>query len=166
MTLQLGAIEDLDIWDRYTTTQNESLAVAQVRWMIDNRYDSYFLNPESNTSVMQYSFQNVIWEIMADGGTAAGLDFATGDIDRTIYSDTSYYGSSLWTNMNQLLSDVKNSGVTESYVGTTRIYAALDTRAGYQDYLFLANGVDTVPEPSGVALLGLGGIAMLLRRRR
>ncbi len=164
VTLSYGAIEDMDIWDRYSTTQNESLAMAQVRWLIDNRYDSHFLNPGTQVHAKQYAFQNVIWEIMGDGATAAGLDFTTGNINRSKFSDTGTYGSALWTIMNQLINDVENSGVTEGYVATSEIYAAMDSRSNYQDYIFLANEVTVVPEPN-TAFLGLLGLAMILRRR-
>ena len=165
VTLGYGEIEDMDIWDRYSTPQNESLAAAQVRWLFDNRYDSYFLNPGANASAKQYAFQNVIWEIMGDGGTAAGLDFSTGNINRSKFSDTLTYGTALWSIMNQLLSDVENSGVDGSYTAKTKIYAAFDSRAGYQDYIFVANEVALVPEPSS-ALLGLVGLSLLFKRRR
>lgn len=164
VTLTFGALEDMDIWDRYSTPQNESLAMAQVRWLIDNRYDSHFLNPGSDASEKQYALQNVIWEIMGDGGTAAGLDFSTGNIDRSKFSNSRRYGTTLWTIMNDLLDDVENSGVDETYVATSEIYAALDSRSGYQDYIFLANEVTQVPEPNA-ALLGLLGLALILRRR-
>ena len=166
VTLTFGGIEDLDIWDRYSTPQNESLATAQVSWLIDNRYDSYFLNAGVNADEKQYALQNVIWEIMGDGGTAAGLDFSTGNIDRSKFSNSNSYGTTLWTVMNDLLDDVKNSGVDGSYVATSEIYTALDSRSGYQDYFFVANEVTVVPEPS-TALLGfVGGLALVLRRRR
>ena len=136
-----------------------------MRWLVDNRYDSYFLNPGANASEKQYALQNVIWEIMGDGGTAAGLDFSTGNIDRTRLNDSAAYGSAIWTIMNELLDDVKNSGVDGTYVATSEIYAALDSRVGYQDYIFLANEVTLVPEPSA-ALFGLLGFGLILRRRR
>lgn len=165
VSLTFGNIEDMDIWDRYSTVQNESLAVAQVRWLIDHRYDSHFLSPKDNVSARQYAFQNVIWEIMGDGGTAAGLDFRTGNINRSKFSNTSRYGTELWSIMNQLITDVKNSGVDERYAATTKIYAAFDSRSGYQDYIFLANEATPVPEPSS-ALLGLVGLSLLFKRRR
>lgn len=164
VTLGFGRLEDMDIWDRYSTPQNESLAVAQVRWLIDNRYDSHFLNPVSGVNAKQYAFQNVIWEIMGDGGTAAGLDFTTGNINRSWLNDADKYGASIWNTMNDLLDDVENSGVDGSYAATSEIYSAMDSRSGYQDYIFLANAVTTVPEPNA-AIFGLVGLALILRRR-
>ena len=164
VSLTFGTIEEMDIWDRYSTSQNEALALAQVRWLVDNHYDSHFLNPSSNVSEMQYAFQNVVWEIMGDGGTSSGLSFWTGNIVRSKFSDSDNYGTMLWTIMNDLLDEVRNSGVTESYRATSEIYAAMDSRAGHQDYIFLANEVTIVPEPNTV-FLGLIGLALILRRR-
>lgn len=167
ISIGFGTMEEMDVWDRFTASQDEGLVLAQVRWVADNYYEDYFLNPVGAINAKQYAFQNVIWEIFYDGGTAAGLDWSTGRLDRDKFANTATYGTELWSYMNELLDAVENSGVTSAYQGSIPIYATLDTRPGYQDYILITSDLayPNIPEP-GTALLSLLGTALLFRRRR
>ena len=59
------------------------MALSMALWLVDNYYDSYFQHPGAEASEKQYAFQNVLWEIFGDGGTPEGLDFGTGNINRS-----------------------------------------------------------------------------------
>lgn len=162
--LSIGTLEEFDVWDRYSTQQDESLAIAQIHWLVDNFYESHFTSPTPGSeNLSQYALQNVIWEIFGDGGTPEGLSFDDGNIDRSRFQSSS---PALWSEMNFLLDAVANSGVTGSYVSTYTILGVLDDRDGYQDYLALAATPElmAVPEP-GVTLLGASAALLLLRRR-
>lgn len=167
--LTLGTMEQMSIWDRFNNTQDEPLARAMAHWAIDTYYESHFLNPVNNTSARQYAFQNVIWEIFGDGGTSAGLNFSTGNINRSKFGP---YGSdsspTLWSYMTSMLDGVKNSGVTTSYVPKYEVLVALDSRSTYQDYLLLAANTapTTIPETSSTALIAVGLSMLVIRRKR
>lgn len=168
--LTVATVDNLDTWERFSVSQNEAYTKAQLHWLIDNYYDSFFLNTPDNTDARQYAFQNVIWEIMYDGGTPAGLNFSTGLLDRDKFSNTAVYGPELWFYMTGLLSAVDNSGVTAAYAGSTTVYSALDSRPGYQDYILLTTDLSeqeltSMPEPR-ILLLALLGAPLALRRRR
>jgi len=77
------------------------------------------------------------------------------------------YGTALWSYMNELLDAVENSSVTSAYQGSLPIYATLDTRPRYQDYILITSDLayPNLPEP-GTALLSLLGATLLFRRRR
>jgi hypothetical protein len=168
--LVMRDLESFDVWDRYATPQDEGLAIAQLHWLVDNFYESHFLGSEADEET-QYAFQNVVWEIFADGGTADGLSFTSGNVDRHKFAS---YGSSsaprLWSEMNRMLDAVDSSGVTAGYVPVFEVMAIHDERGGYQDYLGLATDaglmVTAVPEPGMAMLLGASGLLVLLRRRR
>lgn len=163
--LAIGALEDFDVWDRYGTTQDEALAIAQVHWLVDNYYESHFLSPVAGSeSLMQYAFQNAIWEIFGDGGTATGLNFSDGNIDRSRFR---FSDPDLWNEMNSLIDAVSVSGVGTSYVSTYNVLGVLDERDGYQDYLALAASPElmAVPEPNTAILLGGLAILLIVRRR-
>ena len=165
VSLGFAGLDDMDVWNRYSAPQNEGLVKAQVGWLVDNYYQSHFLSPVNDASARQYAFQNVIWEVFYDGGTAEGLNWSTGRLDRDKFADTGQYGPELWSYMNQLLDAVDTSGVTASYQSTLPIYSALDSRSGYQDYVLLTAdiGYSNIPEP-GTALLALLGLPFVLRR--
>ena len=168
-TLTLGSMEDMEIWNRFSNPQDKYLALAMAYWLVDNYYDSYFLNTANNTNARQYAFGNVLWEIFGDGATSAGLNFATGNIDRSRFGPGGgSYSPNLWGYMNTLLTAVQNSGVTAAYQPTYNILVAHDSRAEYQDYLLLASDpvhMLVVPEPAS-ALLCMPFLATLFRRRR
>lgn len=168
--LSIGSMDDFHVWSRYSTPQNEAIAQAQAHWLVDNFYESYFVStPSGETSARQYAFQNVIWEIMGDGGTAAGLDFTTGNINRSKFAPGgSADAPELWAHMNTLVDAINASGVTGDYVSRYQIFAALDSRDGYQDYFALASTPEAmlVPEPSTGALVLLASGLMVSRRRR
>ncbi len=166
-TLTMGSLEVMDVWDRYLTPQDEGVARAEVRWLVDNYFESWFLNPSSDADARRYAFQNAIWEIFGDGGTSAGLDFETGNIDRSKFGPGGSSSSPLlWGYMNQLIQAVEGSGVDDSYVPVYQFSAALDSRAGYQDYLILAaSPALMVPEPSAAVFCLLGSVVALRRRR-
>ncbi|MEM1084447.1 MAG: PEP-CTERM sorting domain-containing protein [Verrucomicrobiota bacterium] len=168
--ISIGSIDDFDIWDRYTTPQDEGLAKAQAHWFIDNYYEDYFINPPaSEESARQYAFQNVLWEIMADGGTAAGLDFTTGNTNRSRFSPSgSRSAPELWSHMTTLVNAINASGVDSSYEEQFQIYGALDSRDGYQDYFLLAATTEAmaVPEPSTSMLVLAAGTLLAGRRQR
>lgn len=164
--LSIGALDDFDIWDRYSTTQDELLAIAQIHWLVDNYYESHFLNPTPGSEdMLQYALQNVIWEIFADGGTSLGLNFRNGNVTRSQFRFTQ---RALWNEMNRILNAVETSGVTADYVSTYNILGVLDEREGYQDYLALAADpvLMEIPEPDIALLAGGFGVLLILRRRR
>lgn len=170
-SLHVGTMEEMTIWDRFSNWQNESLATAQAQWVVDNFYQDYFLAPASDAHARQYAFQNVLWEVFGDGGTAAGLDFSTGNIDRSKFGPGGSKSSPLlWSYMTGMLNDLKAAGVTVDYEPEFQILAALDSRSTYQDYLLLSANPELmrtppVPEP-GVAGLLLVAAGLLVRRRR
>lgn len=162
----LGSLEDLDVWNRYSTVQDEGVAIAMLQWFVDHHYETSFLNGDETS---QYAFQNVVWEIFGDGGTANGLNFNGGNIKRSKFNA---YGSNpspeLWRVMNALLDSVGSSGVTSAYVPQNRLLAIHDVRPGYQDYLGLAStpSLMQIPEPSTALLAGFALLAGCGRRNR
>ncbi|MCH7225330.1 hypothetical protein [Haloferula sp. A504] len=164
--LVLGAIENFDIWDRYSKTQDEAYAMAMLHWFVDHHYESAFLNGDETS---QYAFQNVVWEIFGDGGTANGLNFNTGNIDRSKFSP---YGRKeapeLWAAMNAMLDTIENSGVDASYSPKYQLLGIEDVRPDHQDYLALAATLDpmAIPEPGVPSLLGVAGLFLACRRSR
>jgi len=166
--LDVGTLEQMEIWNRFGNAQDEPLARAMAHWYVDNYYESSFLQPVNDASARQYAFQNVIWEIFGDGGTLEGLNFSTGNINRSRFApDGANNSPILWGHMNTMLDAVKNSGVDMNYVYTLDFRVALDARQTHQDYLMLAAdpALMLVPEPS-TFLLGAMGSVLLLRRRR
>lgn len=168
-SLSLGSLDQFDVWDRYSTSQDEALATAQLHWLVDNFYISHFLAaPSGEESLRQYAFQNVIWEIFGDGATSNGLDLTNGNIRRSKFGPSGSSSSpELWSEMNNLISAVENSGVTAAYEGRYEVFGVLDSRGGYQDYFAISAQPDTfaVPEPA-TGLMLIGCCALLLRRRR
>jgi hypothetical protein len=165
--LTLGTMEQMKIWSRFSNTQDEPLARAMAHWAIDTYYESHFLSPVNNASARQYAFQNVIWEIFGDGGTTAGLNFGTGNINRSKFGPTGSSSSpTLWSYMTEMLDGVKNSGVTTSYVPKYEVLVALDSRSTHQDYLLLAASPASVPETSSTVLIAIGISLTLVRRKR
>lgn len=166
--LLVGTMAEMEVWDRFTNSQDESLARANAHWFIDNYYESSFLQPVNNASARQYAFQNVLWEIFGDAGTTDGLNFSNGNIDRSKFSPGgSNSNSTLWGYMNSMLDAVRNSNIDTNYQNELEVLVALDSRSSHQDYLMLAANPSlmTVPEPSSL-LLGILGSALLLRRKR
>ena len=160
-SFSVGGLGSLEIWNRFGTTQNEALATSMAHWLIDNYYVSYFLSPPSDVSERQYAFQNALWEIFGDGATAYGLNYSTGNINRSKFSPTGSNSEPvLWSYMNQLINAVNGSGVTTLYTPVFHVDAVLDSRSTYQDYLAVP-----VPEPSGVCLL-VSAAWLIVRRRR
>ena len=158
----VGSLSQMTIWSRFSNTQNQALAIAMMRWMVDNYYQTHFLNPANNEHARRYAFQNVIWEVIGDGGTSAGLSFSTGNINRSKFAPGgSAYDATLWTYMSQMLTAVSSAGVTTAYQPILQVEAALDSRSSYQDYLIVP-----IPEPSVAILLGAAGFLALGRRRR
>ena len=167
-TLTVGTMDQMEIWNRYSNPQNQSLAKAQAHWLVDNYYSAYFLNPQNNTNARQYAFGNVLWEIFGDGGTADGLNFSNGNINRSKFAPGGDDNSpTLWGYMNTLVNAVNNSGINQNYVPTYEIKVALDSRAEHQDYLMLAGNPNlmTVPEPTVAGLAFIGSLLILRRRR-
>lgn len=167
--LTLGTMEQMEVWSRFSNTQNEPFARATAHWFVDTYYESHFLNPASDTSARQYAFQNVLWEIFGDAGTSNDLSFYTGNINRMKFSPWgSDYNPTLWSYMTDLLGSVKNSGIDASYLPKYEVLVALDSRSTYQDYLLLAAdpSLMTIPETSSSALLALGFSLALVRRRK
>ncbi len=163
---ELGTLEEFDIWDRYSKTQDEELAISTLHWFVDNYYEDAFLNGDDTS---RYAFQNVVWEIFGDAGTANGLSFNNGNIDRSKFSEYGPKSSpELWSEMNAMLDAVKDANVTLDYDPRNRILAINDTRAGYQDYIGLAADprLMQIPEPSVMSMFGAAGILLLTRRRR
>jgi hypothetical protein len=165
--LSVGSPDQLDVWGRYATPQDEAQALGMAMWLIDNFYYDYFVAPSSDASARQYAFQNVLWEIFGDGGTAAGLDFSTGNIIRSRFGpEGSTPEPELWGYMTDLLDAVANAPVGEGYTPNSEVQIALDSRTGYQDYLLLEASPVPVPEP-GAGLLGVIAVVFgLVRRRR
>jgi hypothetical protein len=158
----VGSLNQMTIWSRFSNTQNEALAIAMMRWLVDNYYVSNFLTPANNEHARRYAFQNVIWEVLGDGGTSAGLSFTTGNINRSKFAPGgSAYDATLWTYMSQMLTAVSSAGVTTAYQPVLQVEAALDARSSYQDYLIVP-----IPEPSAALLAGLAGLLAMGRRRR
>jgi hypothetical protein len=68
-------------------------------------------------------------------------------------------------NANQIVFDLEDFGFTPGDKLVTYRIENLDTGSGTSDPDFIFAGV-TIPEPASLALLGLGGMALALRRRR
>lgn len=167
-TFSLGSLSELSIWSRFSNTQNKSLALSMMHWLVDNYYLSHFLQPADNVDARRYAFQNAIWEVLGDGGTSSGLNYSTGNINRSKFAPGgSSYSATLWTYMSQMLTAVSSAGVTTSYQPLFRVSAVLDPRSSYQDYLVVPNQMEflPVPEPSVAMLLAAAG-ALAWRRRR
>ncbi len=167
-TLSVGTMDQMEVWNRFSNAQNQSLAKAQAHWLVDNYYSSYFLNPQNNSNARQYAFGNMLWEIFGDGGTADGINFSNGNIDRSKFAPGGSSDSpTLWGYMRTLANAVNNSGVDQNYVPTFEIKVALDSRADHQDYLMLAANPNlmTVPEPTVAGLAFIGSLLMVRRRR-
>lgn len=165
----IGTLNQLAIWGRFSNTQNEALAIAMMRWTVDNFYLTHFLKPSNDEHARRYAFQNVIWEVLGDGGTSAGLSFTTGNINRSKFAPGgSSYNATLWTYMSQMLTAVSSAGVTTAYQPIFRVEAALDARSSYQDYLIIPHEETflPIPEPSVALLFGAAGLLALGRRRR
>jgi hypothetical protein len=171
--LSLGTLDQMRVWSRYDTPQDEALAMSLALWFIDNHYESEYLNPVDATNARRYAFQNVIWEIFADGGTGAGLDFASGNYVRDEFAPGgSREAPVLWEHMTRLLGGVATSGVDAGYEPAHQVWSALDDREEFQDYLVLAERPElmepggVVPEPGTALLCGFALMAGALRRRR
>ena len=165
----VGTLNQLAIWSRFSNTQNEALAIAMMRWTVDNFYLSHFLKPVNDEHARRYAFQNVIWEVLGDGATSAGLSFSTGNINRSKFAPGgSSYNATLWTYMSQMLTAVSSAGVTTAYRPIFQVEAALDARSSYQDYLIIPHEETflPIPEPSVALLFGAAGMFVLGRRRR
>jgi len=153
---ELTTIENTKSWGAFGNFQNESLAIAQLGWLIDNYYEDRVIGDVDMVSTT--AFANVVWEIMHDGGTAEGLDVTNGNFTRS-------FSGSLGTEMLEMVNAVKNSGVAESYVWGRPKWVVKDDIATNQDYLLLSNVV-VVPEPSSLALISFAALFMIGKRRR
>ena len=92
-----------------------------------------------------------------DGHTGGALTAGT---TYGIYQNSSIQAGSGGTSSLTIPADGSNSNVF--YYDTTTLGAAGATVAEFS----ATNTLDTIPEPSSTALLGLGSVALLLRRRR
>jgi len=59
-----------------------------------------------------------------------------------------------------------NNGTLDAATGTVLGVASYDQPLSNQEVSDLYASFTTVPEPSAAALLGLGGVALILRRRK
>lgn len=76
-------------------------------------------------------------------------------------------GSSFELNTTTALSDSDDFNIGESFTAGQLITLQISSSAGAGENFSLESfAIDTVPEPSSSALLGLGGLALLMRRSR
>lgn len=150
-------------FDRYASAQNSALVKAQVAFAIDTIYYSSVIGQSSNH---RHAMALVLWEVMYDGGkNDVGLSFADGDRTYTPNADNLAAAALA----NTFLTTITNAGITTSYTQQKDWVILNDEATKNQDYIYLptaAISVAAVPEPSSVSLLGLGGISLLIRRKR
>ena len=95
--------------------------------------------------------------------TSGDYDFASGGWTQFNNSGALEFTSPSGENMR-----IDMSGVTAQYIGVEilSVYNPADLRPGIDVAAVTIAPVVAVPEPSSTALLGLGGLALILRRRR
>ncbi|NJM38571.1 MAG: hypothetical protein HC845_12325 [Akkermansiaceae bacterium] len=134
--------------------QNESLAVAQAGWLVDNFFVNKFVNGNATT---RGAFAQVIWEITKDGGTTGvNLDFTANDFIRSTGSFAT--GTAIRTEMELMKNALAASGVTSSYTWSTVHYLIETTDPLDQDYLILKAPIPEVGSSLLVVLLTVTGL--------
>ncbi|BDS07591.1 hypothetical protein NT6N_26310 [Oceaniferula spumae] len=134
----------------------------------------------TTTTVLDLTSFNVAYHAISGGGDDQVSATKNGDFTFTLYSGAGTGGAQLFTETKDNLAetspalgavaDYDLSGLSNLSAGTYTI--KLQVEAGSEalgnnwamDNIEL--NADAVPEPSSTALLGLGGIALILRRRK
>lgn len=155
-----GGGAEADMWKDFifingsdTTDNTKGMDVTITGLLLNTTYNISVWAYDDSSNDQLGNPRNTLWT-GSNGGTSAVLSFTgSGDIDPTSLSD---YTASF-------------TGVTDG--AGTLILAGRGTAGGVtvagQPNVFL-NGfsLEAVPEPSSAALLGVGGLALLLRRRK
>jgi len=124
----------------------------------DAALDFFFFEDGGNDS-------GTIYAVLADGSVSSGLAFTSASFGSAITATgvLNNNGATLTgRNVEGFAFAFTDLGITN---GTEIQGIVVDTGATADAYGIFAN-VDAVPEPSSTALLGLGGLALILRRRK
>ncbi|BDS06841.1 hypothetical protein NT6N_18810 [Oceaniferula spumae] len=125
----------------------------------DAGLDFFFFEDGGNDS-------GTIYAVLANGTLSSGLTFTPADFGSDISGGTGVLNNSGTPLTGRPVAgfgfDLTDLGVT---AGTEIQGIVIDTASAADAYAIFAN-VEAVPEPSTTALLGLGGLAMVLRRRK
>ncbi|NNJ87435.1 MAG: PEP-CTERM sorting domain-containing protein [Akkermansiaceae bacterium] len=125
----------------------------------------------SNTGSDNIALEYLFFSARPDssGSTQMTVSYASGDLTASgggstvvSYTSTSYTGYDV--DLTSILTD-NTLGAGESAVFTLVTPSALTNRF-YVDDIGMSGSITAVPEPSSAALLGLAGLALILRRRK
>lgn len=126
--------------------------------LIARLYDLHY-DTVSSVAGAASAFQLALWEIVSDGAT---MSLSSGN-----FRSTSSFGGALTTAASWLneLSTWNTQLGNQTYTSTQYDFLALSA-GNSQDQLSVTRRTQDVPEPGVLALLGIGAIAALAKRRR
>ena len=111
-------------------------------------------------------------EFLVASGTGIGTDWFNNNADKAVVAGASASNRSEDGNLSLFLNEDTSIGINESLFSLSAtdqlksLQSVTITNTGGDRMMVFAISGDAVPEPTSAAMLGLGGLALMLRRRK
>ena len=156
----LVEVADIQAWARYTGDgQDVAIATAEIYYAIDTYYQGVLDNP---VTVNKRAFALTLWELVYDGGGSnQGINLFDDNFDRGFSFSAGEVLANTW------LQEIDAANVQSTYQSKSTFLILDDLDNEDQDYIMVSQySVGIVPEPTSSLLLGVGGLALMFKRKR